>query len=103
MSEACFALHHGPQGSEGDSECIYFHSKHMHNKQRLFVMFCDRTAGSGANFQTNTWKHGHAESQTDGPTDMEVEMLFRYKKMCFLILDLKNDDCICMENTTINA
>ena len=33
------------------------------------------TAGNGVNFRTQIWNHGRTKPQTDGQTDVEVEIV----------------------------
>ena len=41
--------------------------------QLLSVTFCGTTAGIGGSF----WTHRHAETWTDGQTDMETEIIIK--------------------------
>ena len=67
-----FALPHGPKGSEGDQECIFFALK-KHTRHLLLITLCDTPAEFGATFRTHRKMETYAQKK--GQTDIKVEIV----------------------------
>ena len=74
-----FAFSHGPKGSEGDPECIFF--PFDTSQETSVVTFYDPTAETGVSF----WTDGTRKTEDGPPKDRQTWKLNRLFRLYFII------------------